>query len=296
MKLSIIICTYNRSQYLPDALESIKNQAIDTNEFELIIINNNSTDSTDEICKTFVKENPSMQIVYAIEHQQGLSYARNKGIELARAPYLSFIDDDAITTTDYAQNIIRNFDQHPEYDALGGKVLPIYPNGIEPDWMSPYQYGLVAKVDRGEEKASFGKKYPVGCNMAFRTAVFKEIGVFNVDLTLRNDDKYIFLQMQKHGKKTLYVPDVVVNHNIDAYRLEYEYLHKLSRIIGSSERIRLKQEPFVHTIIKPLEYFAKLIAGILIALKYWIQGYPAKASFLIEVRWIVLTSFFRKMP
>lgn len=296
MQLSIIICTYNRDKYLPDALESIRRQSLDRSKFELIVVNNNSTDQTEAISKAFEAANPDIQFVYAVERSQGLSFARNTGIRLARAPYLSFIDDDAITTPDYAANIIRHFDQNPQYDALGGKVLPIYPGGIEPAWMTPHQYGLVAKVDRGDKAGSFGNKYPVGCNMAFRTKVFDEIGMFNVDLTLRNDDKYIFLQMQKHRKQTLYTPDVVVNHNIDAYRLQPEYLHKLCTIIGASERIRLRQEAWYKTVLKPMEYAIKFGASLLLALPFVLKGQNEKASFLIRVRWTVFVSFFGSMP
>jgi glucosyl-dolichyl phosphate glucuronosyltransferase len=296
MELSIVICTYNRAQYLPDALASISKQNAPRAFFELIVVNNNSTDNTEEICNNFAAANTDMVFRYCVESKQGLSHARNLGIKKAEGKYIAFIDDDAVASEDYAANIIRNFEEMPFYHALGGKVLPIYPGGKEPQWMIPYQYGLVAKVDRGDKPGNFGSKYPVGCNMAFRREVFCQIGLFNTDLTLRNDDKFIFLQMKKHGKHTLYAPDVSVRHNIDSYRLEPAYLHKLCVIIGASERIRLKNEAFYKTALKPLEYAFKLCAGLLLAANYIIRGQAIKGTFLVKVRWTVLKSFFGPMP
>ena len=65
--ISAIICTYNRERFLLKALNSIKTQSISLNLIEVVIINNNSTDSTDLICKKFIKENPLLKCKYMIE-------------------------------------------------------------------------------------------------------------------------------------------------------------------------------------------------------------------------------------
>ena len=80
VKLSIIICTYNRDDFISICLESCKNQTIDYNQYEIVLINNNSTDSTEKLCLEFQKDNPSVNFNYYIEKTQGLSAARNRGI------------------------------------------------------------------------------------------------------------------------------------------------------------------------------------------------------------------------
>jgi len=295
-QLSIVICSYNRAEYILDALNSVKNQDLDKTKFELVVVNNNSTDDTEAICKKFEESKGDLQYTYCMEFNQGLSWARNKGIEVAKGKYISFIDDDAICEPDFARNMLAAFEQNPEFEAVGGKVLPIYPDNKEPKWMSKYLNGLVAKVDMGDKQKEFISKYPVGCNMAFHASVFKEIGGFNVSLTLRNDDKYIFLKYKKSNKRILYVPNVVVHHNIDAYRLEDEYLNKLCTVIGSSERIRLQDEPKIEMIKKPIEYFVKYLASMILALQYYAKGEFTKGFYLIKVRRIVLFSFFKKQP
>lgn len=296
IQLSIVICSYNRAEYILDALHSIKNQDLDKSKYELVVVNNNSTDNTEELCKKFEESKGELQYTYCVEQNQGLSWARNKGIETAKGKYISFIDDDAIAEPDFARNVLMAFHENPQFEAIGGKVLPMYPEKKEPKWMSNYLNGLVAKVDMGDNQKEFISKYPVGCNMAFHASVFEQIGGFNVSLTLRNDDKYIFLKYKRNNKRILYVPSAVVHHTIDAYRLEDEYINKLCTVIGSSERIRLREEPKIEMIKKPIEYFIKYIGSIILAFQFFLKGEFTKGYYLIKVRRIVLFSFFKKQP
>jgi len=293
MELSIIICTYNRAQFLPDALISLKEQNLDKSKFEVIIINNNSTDATESISKNFEKENPDISFQYHIESSQGLSYARNKGIEVSKGKIIAFIDDDAIAEPDYAENILSTVDQYPEYTGFGGKVLPIFPDKKEPAWMSKYIQGVVSKVDYGETTGPFDKKkYPVGCNMIFRREVFDELGAFNVNLKYRSDDKYIFLKLREHNKKILYTPTIVVHHNIDASRLTEEFIIKLSIQIGATEKIRLKENKS-GLYSKLFEYLWKQKASFILYFLFLLKGQKAKAKYIVMIRWYILVGFFR---
>ncbi len=293
MELSIIVCTYNRAQFLPDALESIKNQNISGKDFELIVINNNSTDSTETICKKFERENPGINFQYHIETSQGLSFARNKGIEVSKGKIIAFIDDDAIAEPDYASNILKVVNKNPDHAGFGGKVLPIYPNKTEPAWMSKYIQGVVSKVDYGEKQGPFDKKkYPVGCNMIFRRSIFDEVGTFNTELKFRSDDKFIFLKLRDHNKKILYAPGIVVHHNIDASRLTYNFIVKLCIQIGATEKIRLRQNP-MGLFNKFSEYIWKLVASFILSMIFLLQRSPEKARYIVLVRWYILIGFFR---
>jgi len=291
--LSVVICSYNRASHIRTALESIKNQTYDANAYELIVINNNSTDNTEDICIDFEAHKGSLQYVYAVETKQGLSCARNKGIQLARGKYISFIDDDAIAQTNYVEQIISAFETYPDFEALGGKVIPKFPNNIEPAWMSKYLNGLVAKVDMGDSVSQFTNKYPVGCNMAFRKKVFDEIGMFNEDLTFRNDDKFIFLQIKKAHKKILYIPTLIVQHCIDEERLQYKNLIKLCYAIGYSERARLQNHSLIEKTVKGIEYFIKFAASFVLAIPFFLRKQSEKGRFLVVVRKLILVSYIQ---
>lgn len=292
MKLSVVICTYNRDRYLPDALESMVKQDAGRNDFELIVVNNNCTDRTEEICRRFLNDHPEINFRHVVEPTQGLSSARNKGIEVAITPLVAFLDDDAIAREDYVKNLLHHFEKNPGFDAVGGKVIPIYPDDKEPEWMSKYIQRLVSKVDDGEEIMEFRNKYPVGCNMAFRKKVFDKVGGFNTDLTLRSDDKYIFSKLKKAGLRTLYAPDVYVRHNIEAYRLEHEFIKNLSRLNGHTERVRLQNDGFLPNITKALDYFIKLGASFIIAMVFMLKGQSPKGRYLVMVMWLSMRGFY----
>ena len=125
--MSVIMSTYNRGALLEDAIRSMLAQhAAITPPFELIVVDNNSTDNTREIVlDRFARVDPRVQ--YLFESQQGLSYARNAGIRAARAPLVAFIDDDVRAQPDWVAAIARAFDEHPDADVVGGRVLPIWP-------------------------------------------------------------------------------------------------------------------------------------------------------------------------
>lgn len=296
MKISIIICTYNRELYLPKCLEHLKNQTEDPSNFEIILVNNNSTDNTEKICQDYVQQNSQLSVTYVKETNPGLSFARNKGIETATGDILCFIDDDGFAIPAYV-SIIKKFAEDARYldiVSFGGKVNPCYNEGMEPKWLSKYIDGLVSKVDLGDEVKLFTKKYPAGCNMVFRKEFFEEHGGFNVDLHTRGDDKFVFDKLKKAGLKTLYIPTLEVEHFIDDYRLEKGFIIRLSKIIGQSEAIRLKNASISERLLKILEYKFKLGAAFIIALGFLFTGQFSKAYYLLLVRWNVLFGFFIK--
>ncbi len=296
VKVSVIICTYNREAYLPECLEHLKQQTASPSDFDIVLVNNNSSDSTEEICKDFQNQNPDLNVVYALESNPGLSYARNCGIATATGQVVCFIDDDGFAVPEYVETLI-NFSSdsnYNEYVAFGGKVIPRYNLGKDPKWLSSYLEGLVSKVDMGEEIMPFVKKYPVGCNMAFRSEFFVEHGGFNTDLHTRSDEKFVFDKLKKAELKTLYVPKMKVEHFIDDYRLEHPFIKKLSKIVGQSEALRLKDLGLGKRLLKLIEYKFKLGASFILAVMFLIKGQLAKAKYIVLVRWYILLGFFIK--
>ena len=89
VNFSVIICTYNTKNYIKRAIESVYNQT--NRNFELIIIDDGSTDNTKEFIETL---NPDLNILYFYQKNQGLPAARNKGIELSSGKYIVLLDAD----------------------------------------------------------------------------------------------------------------------------------------------------------------------------------------------------------
>ena len=213
IKLSIVICTYNRNQFLPITLEKAALQVVDFATIEIIVVNNNSTDDTESTCLEFQQSYPDINFKYILETQQGLSYARNRGIYEAEGDVICFIDDDAYVDPHFSENLISYYDNHPNVFSTGGRIIPIY-EGSEPDWMSQYLLPLVAALDLGEGVKKFKSgKYPIGANMAFRKQVFEKIGFFDTNLGRKGDqlesgeEKDLFKRLNRHHK-TFYLGNV----------------------------------------------------------------------------------------
>lgn len=293
---SIIVCTYNREKYLPNTLKCLKNQSAPSDTYEIVIINNNSTDSTDKICQNFVQENSQLQISYHIEYNQGHTYARNRGIKEAKEDLLAFIDDDAFVNHDYVKNVDYFFNNFPHVSAIGGKITPIYESG-EPKWMSKHLLPLVAALDMGNNIIEFKKrKFPIGANMAYRATVFKKYGLFDVTLGRRGDgleggDEKDLIFRIKANEKVYYVPNVSVDHIIPDKRLSMEYIKGMAIGVATSEIKRLKKEGAKGVIGKFLEEFVKLGGTLILALKHIFQFDFQKAFMLIKFRYWVFKGY-----
>jgi glycosyltransferase involved in cell wall biosynthesis len=147
--VSIVISTYNRCEQLRHALESLLSQEPDGVTWEAVVVDNNSTDDTPAVVESF-RDRFGARLRYVFEPKQGLSFGRNAGISHAAAPLVAFTDDDVQPAADWVRRIKRCFDEHPEADFIGGKVLPIWP-GVVPAWLTPDHWSPLALVDYGDE-------------------------------------------------------------------------------------------------------------------------------------------------
>lgn len=297
IKISLVICTYNRDKYLPEALESIKNQSFDNTQFELIIVDNNSTDATASICEEFISRNPLLNIRYCFETQKGLSFARNRGVVEANAPVISYVDDDVILPPSFLQEMVAFFDQYNDAAGAGGKVIPKYENDTEPRWMNKYLNGFVGKVDYGNTILQYTDemKYPAGCNMTYRKDILLQAGGFNNELTFRSDDKYIFYKVKSISDKIYYVPNAWLYHNIDAHRLSQANFRKLFLKTGNEEKKRLISEKNTTGLVKKfIEFVIKFIASIVLFVLFSIKGQTVKGKYVVLSQWCTLKGFLQK--
>src|SRR3954462_2981411 len=131
--VSAIVSTHNRCASLRRTLESLWSQELsDGCTYEVIIVDNNSTDATRSVVEGEIARGfPALR--YLFEPRQGVSFGRNAGIAAARAPILAFTDDDNQVGPQWVATIKRLFDSHPELAAVGGKVLPKWPDPV-PMW------------------------------------------------------------------------------------------------------------------------------------------------------------------
>ena len=244
--LTAIICTYNRAKYIGPLLESIAANDLSKQEYEILLVDNNCTDNTKEICAAFAAAHKDVNFRYTTEPEQGLSAARNNGIQEAKGDVIVYIDDDALIDSWYLRTIAEYMSAHAEIDAVGGPIIPLYEETEEPKWMTRYTKELLCGyLYFGDEERTFpGERYPGGGNAAYRAAVFDKVGLFNTNLgrkgtgLMGSEEKDIFDKMKAQGMRFMYLPKMILHHIIPQKKLEREYFDRLTLQIGISERQR----------------------------------------------------------
>lgn len=299
LKISVVICTYNRSAYIQDAMESLYAQTLSRDAYEVIVVNNNSTDRTEEVVQAFLQSHPDAHFYYYNEPQQGASFARNTGSAYARSPLLCFMDDDAVADADYLERIVAFFETHPDAGGLGGRIIPKYIPS-EPEWMSHYVSSLVGHFHYSETVTVFApNKYPLESNMIIRKRDFDAIQGFNAKLpgvvgTLRigGEGKDFFFRLKELGRTIYYDPAIRVQHVVETAKLTREYMYRVASGIGRGERVRMKEKGGWAFFKKTVEYLFKLGASFILGIKYTLQGKPQRAMPVIRFRIDALKGLF----
>lgn len=127
IRISLVIPTHNRAVPLLAALESVVRQSLPAEEWECVVVDNNSTDDTAERFAAFRSAHPGVRLRMVRETGPGVSYARNRGLREAAAPLVAFIDDDERVNADFLRAYADFFDMHPGAVVAGGCIMPSIP-------------------------------------------------------------------------------------------------------------------------------------------------------------------------
>jgi GT2 family glycosyltransferase len=197
-------------------------------EWEIIIVDNNSVDDTKKVVKEI--QNSWKIPIYIEEKNQGISYARNRGIRHAKGKLIAFTDDDVIVDPNWIKNIITAFEEN-DAECVGGKILPIWEK-TKPDWLSENLFYMLALLDHGNAPFYLMQPRLWGANLAFRSRAFEKYGLFDTDRGRRPNKLYAgeetnFLsKLIRNGEKVLYVPNIIVQHIIPKERIRKTYCRK----------------------------------------------------------------------
>ena len=299
LRLSLIIATYNRSASLIRALESVAQQNAPASEWECVVINNNSTDDTQERFAEFVVAHPDLNIRMVTELRQGLSFARNRGIRESEAEYIAIIDDDERISPDFITSYISLFDSTPDAVAAGGPIVAEYPSG-RPRWMSHFTERPVANTMYfGDKVREFPEgRIPGGGNMAIRRSAVRRYGVFDTSLgyvgesLVGGEESDLFERLRIAEAKYYYVPTAVMYHIIPPEKLTANYLSRLSYNIGVSQlRRALYYRRRARVRIKEL---FKWVVTLVLALWYFVTLQWSKAKCLLLMRYNITKGLWSK--
>jgi glucosyl-dolichyl phosphate glucuronosyltransferase len=230
-EVSVIISTYNRADSLRSTLESFREQESDGTDYEIIVVDNNSTDETCDVVASFGHAARQLNVYYCFEGTQGVSYARNKGIATARGRLIAFTDDDIRPTPNWISSIRAAFDNFPNVDCIGGKVLPDSETRFPP-WLTQRHWTPLALMDLGDKPLELDVQNGpglIGANLAVRAGVFNDVGYFDPKLQRVKDsigsmeDHEFLLRLKRADKRIMYVPSLVVHSHVFPERLTKSY-------------------------------------------------------------------------
>ncbi|HXE80357.1 MAG TPA: glycosyltransferase [Vicinamibacterales bacterium] len=228
--VSVVISTFNRAGELVGALERVLSQETNGVEYEVILVDNNSSDSTRAVVESLMARHPE-RLRYIFEPRQGLSYGRNTGIAAARGPIIAFTDDDVRVARDWVARIAAVFRERPDISYVGGRVLPRW-SVPPPKWLVNHHWSPLALIDYADESIESSANRPVcfvGANLAFRREVFDLVGLFNPQLGRVKDgigsteDHDLQIRLWKAGLKGVYQPDLIVTAEVSPDRLTKKY-------------------------------------------------------------------------
>lgn len=245
-KISVVVCSYNRGEKIRNCLDALINQSLPENQYEIVVVNDGSTDETGNILKEYknikvVTNNPN----------QGLAQSRNNGARASRADIIAFTDDDCIADKDWLGNILLTY-KDPSIMGVGGKIVPYRTN----KWLLKYYeannplahltfsfdessgivYTLRQYIKRSfslkelSEKANTQLFMIVGANMSMRRSIFEAVGGFDPNIKFGGEEEDFWKRLRKIDPniKLLYNPKAVIGHDYDpsfkdAARRNYKY-------------------------------------------------------------------------
>jgi glucosyl-dolichyl phosphate glucuronosyltransferase len=309
---SVVICTYHRVARLPACLESLGRLEAPGVPYEIVIVDNGSTDGTAEFLARWAAAapaaGPTRRVLF--EPRSGKSYALNLAVAQTTSEWLALTDDDVLVAPDWLRVAVGAFRADPGADFVGGKVFPIW-EGPAPRWFAlPEMAGTIAVLDYGDEPFVMRRgRIPLGANIAYRRRAFERAGLFRVDLgpdhtTLRRQEfPEHLLRLVDAGGYGRYVPAMVVHHHVPASRLTRSYVRDWFYWRGISQAVVSEATPVdqdgfdfrrVPRIAGVPRYMYRQAGDALAGMLYQtIRGDPA-AAFIRETRLCYLWGFARR--
>jgi len=215
-----------RLKDLYEAIQSVQNQ---TRKPDEIIV---SVDHNIEMFNQLKSElSPSIKVVHNT-NTPGLSETRNTGLYCTGGDIVVFIDDDAVADKDWLKNLTKHFCS-PQVVAVGGRTIPIWPNGRRPTWFPEELDWTVGCTYKGLPLTPENEIRNVpGGNSAFKKQVFEQVGFFGTQLgktgktrgVAEESELCLRIKRQTPNALILYKSDAVIHHKVPSWRLDFRYL------------------------------------------------------------------------
>jgi len=232
--LSVVVCTYNNAPLLAETLAHLQKQHAPGRPFEVLVIDNNCTDDTPRVVERFQPHVAHLRRI--VETRQGQMYARVRGVQESRAPWIAFVDDDNLLDPRWIAAAFRLITAQPRCDAFGGKVVI--------DWEEPppadiarraYAYAATDLGPRARRLAGDERWRLRGAGLVCRKAALERCGWLDWQVctgragrgTMSGDDTELVMRIARAGGELWYEPACQLQHRIARRRLTWNYLRSL---------------------------------------------------------------------
>lgn len=196
-KISVVIPTYNSYINLNILLASLFNQSLDINKYEIIIVDDASTDSTKEIVNKYSKDNINIKYIGNVINT-GPGIARNIGVKASDGEIIAFIDSDCIADGRWLETIYSFFSGNKECQVIYGSIYSALPN------LPPF----IHSFNRVEEGT------PGTANLAIKKELFNKFEGFDLELSYWGEDWDLIFRLRENKIKIRYIKDMIVEHSI----------------------------------------------------------------------------------
>ena len=287
----MVICTYNRAELVADTLKTLCEQTISKSDYEVLVIDNNSQDSTPNLTKTFCRNSPNIR--YVLETRQGLSHARNRGWQEAKGPYVAYVDDDCKIPAQWLKIAMKIIDRIAPA-AFGGPAYAFY-NSSKPYWWKD-SYGSYEQSP--VPRPLHPLEYLQGNNIFFRRMVLECMNGFDPGLGMsdKNLGYHEETELQSRIRKTMsheliyYDPKLYVFHLVRPEQMTSRWIlnsffasGRCSYNIFQDENPKIVKLAKLKLVIKACVtlffFFADILVGLL---RYDRERYPYLQNYLYE--------------
>jgi len=233
-KIALCICTYERYDELPKAIASAAAQTLPAEDYEIIVIDNSP--NHDKAMAFRDSSGGAANLTYVIEETAGLSNARNVAARLAVAPIIAYLDDDAVASPHWAEEILKAFDTFgPRTSIVGGRIDPIWA-APRPRWLHDSLIASLSLIDWGGDSARLAAPHEwfAGANISFRVEAIRSYGGFSAHLgrkgsgasLLSNEEAELVDKIRAAGELVVYAPKARVGHLVEEKRLERSWFRR----------------------------------------------------------------------
>jgi glycosyltransferase involved in cell wall biosynthesis len=241
LSASVIVCTNNRAALLERSILSLLGCERDQ-PFEILVVDNASTDDTPAVVERLAGEHPDSQLRYVLEPRLGLHHARHAGARAAHADLLLYTDDDVEVDPRWVSAYVRAFGGHPDMLVAGGPAIPGWetepPRWVAELYASDWFCLPLALIDRGPQFLLDSAGHFFGVNMAVRAEALRRFGGFRPELigsaSVGSGEWGLQMAITEAGGLIGWVPGARVTHWVPRSRMEPQFFERWVRMESAS--------------------------------------------------------------